>query len=1677
MRRSASITGRSSVADAAVAMAPLASAAGRVLAYALCTAAASSSSFAETPRSESAQHLEPDPLTSPLSEAYPDVENTFYLYHVESRGVDEHPVGYASDMPPPAAESLQPSLGRVETFDDDKRHSTIAGGESFESLWEGREHYIHLFPSAHRSLQGRPQDYSYSYSIPTPRPTTIPTLAPIKSPHPHPTPTLVPIPAPTPVPTPTPTAVPVPASTAAPTPTPTAPTPTAAPTPMPTAVPIPAPTPIAEFSLSDSYPDQVYAGSSAELNITSYNFDITSVIKCFLRSQSNGIVSNQVNSNGLQGQGSNLLISVPVDSNLSANCTYKWRCYSYPEDYASATDDENTWNAKTYGPVDLEPVCIVDPSPTPTPVPAPTTTVPIRSPTAVPLLAPTLIPIPTPTAVPLPAPTTVPIATTTAPPTRTPTAVPISAPTAPPTPKPTAVPISSPSHSLNPTTDTSSEALCEGYCNYEDLSDSWCNALGENSICTIGDGKVDGFGYDCKFTSGPAEGSSCGTGDCVKLLGYCPALAPTLSPALSPVPTRSPGVALVLALSGIACVDYGPAEAHVVESAVQSLSDLNFSISNQTCSNATYEFPTVEPTNSPPTRLPTAVPLPVPTPVPILAPMAPPTPKPTVVPIPAPTAAPIPAPTPVPIPASTATPTAPPSPKSTAVPISAPAAPPTPKLTPVPIPAPMAPPTRKPTAVPLPAPTAAPIPAPTPVPIPASTAAPTAPPTRTSTAVPIPASTTVSSLFTPTPAPLNSNHSDGSRFSDGSDDSPSRHLQQKDIKNDVYSAISFNIISPVGSTQEFYESFGDSSSLAHGIWSYARIVGVSSLYNVNVSGVSFATFAPSTPPTPLPTSVSVVHPTPRPSPGPQPTSLPTSVPVVHPTPRPSPAPQLTSLPTSIPVVHPTPMPSSVLGGASITLTLLDVKCQNYTAAAERVVNMSLSKLLNESICATTRNEGAGCKYASHTCTVLDDEETTSSASRRLARPDSPDSKKMTNCSSKALITVDLITLADGKPAAVEIASEMQSRWKDVPTPEDRNDLEMYLHDYSRVADVAALLNASVLHFAFSETFAPTPSPTEAPSSRSSPMPTSVPTVHPTHAPSYLPTASFFDLTSPNAGDVWVTGIPNTVMWTARGGTASNCSRININLTTIISGNRDLSSTTRLSSETNEGGEFSWTPGNLDTCDNATIEIYCVGDSSLAGTSGVFQIASTPQPSASPTPIPSPAPTTSPTPGPPDVRITEPVSQSVVNAGARVIFGASVSSTSSSVQVIWSSEQLNVSDSSLFSTGFQSLWLVAQPYTLQGGERYLFRIDAIDALGHTDSANVTVTTNRAPTGGSLNVVPEEGWALSTAFRLAAVGWVDPENDSPLTYQFSYVSASTGAQVSLSGDGAAVLNCTKLPSASNLTLQTTVLDPYGAASVASTYATVTLNQEDALYIVGNVTAAIEDLISSGNDETAISEICSCADTLNAVDSSSSEAASSARQELLELLVSASASMVATAENVELRSATLEVLADSPNQMTDDMTWDTLEFARVVVNSSRTLGSIPSRARSSIVNALATTIDAGVLTTTNRTTTATDEISATLLQLHLLSLSDIVPGEPQVVTQGSSLALASSKVACAFGNCEASRVQSPSLYSDPTSSNASFVLSAGAISEVFGGVGACDDDDDGTASTIGAQVTTWG
>ena len=482
----------------------------------------------------------------------------------------------------------------------------------------------------------------------------------------------------------------------------------------------------------------------------------------------------------------------------------------------------------------------------------------------------------------------------------------------------------------------------------------------------------------------------------------------------------------------------------------------------------------------------------------------------------------------------------------------------------------------------------------------------------------------------------------------------------------------------------------------------------------------------------------------------------------------------------------------------------------------------------------------------------------------------------------------------------------------------------------------------------------------------------------------------------------------------------------------------------------------------------------------------------PHPTSSPSPVPAPEPTnitssqptaiptsiptsSQPTAYPPVVRIVEPA-LTIVNADSRIVFGAAVTSGSSSVKIRWFSEALNVSDPTLFGTSHTSLWLVTKPFVLVENQRYTFHVVATDALGHTGLANITIAVNSAPTNGTLVCSPNSGWALTTDFRLLTFEWVDSENDLPLTYQFNYVSASTGGQVILSGDGSSVLNCTKLPIGNNLTLQTTATDIHGGASTAFAYTNVWL-KDDMAYAIGNATAAVADRMTAGDDESAISEICACADTMNSIESWLSwDTATAWRSDLLGLLVEASRGIVTTtAANVALRSATLAVLTEAPSRLSDDMQWTAVKYAQAVANSSRALGSVPSPARSSIVNALAATIDAGILTSTNRTTTASEEIEATLLQLHLLSLPDLAPGESQLVTKGSSIALASSVLACPWGNCEASYVQSPAVTSHATA-NASFVLPWSVVAEVTARVGACALDAEETTE-VGVQAVTWG
>ena len=94
-------------------------------------------------------------------------------------------------------------------------------------------------------------------------------------------------------------------------------------------------------------------------------------------------------------------------------------------------------------------------------------------------------------------------------------------------------------------------------------------------------------------------------------------------------------------------------------------------------------------------------------------------------------------------------------------------------------------------------------------------------------------------------------------------------------------------------------------------------------------------------------------------------------------------------------------------------------------------------------------------------------------------------------------------------------------------------------------------------------------------------------------------------------------------------------------------------------------------------------------------------------------------------------------------------------------------------------------LVLKPGVLQGSDPYTFRLfatyneaeDMTNPLTCTSCgwAQITVYQNLPPSSGTLTVIPTEGIALDTPFRLTATQWVDPplpQDDYPLTYTFGY-----------------------------------------------------------------------------------------------------------------------------------------------------------------------------------------------------------------------------------------------------------------------------------------------------------------
>jgi hypothetical protein len=120
-----------------------------------------------------------------------------------------------------------------------------------------------------------------------------------------------------------------------------------------------------------------------------------------------------------------------------------------------------------------------------------------------------------------------------------------------------------------------------------------------------------------------------------------------------------------------------------------------------------------------------------------------------------------------------------------------------------------------------------------------------------------------------------------------------------------------------------------------------------------------------------------------------------------------------------------------------------------------------------------------------------------------------------------------------------------------------------------------------------------------------------------------------------------------------------------------------------------------------------------------------------------------------------------------------------------------------------------------------GQLYTVRVDASAGDASSGFASSTLRANVPPAGGSFEISPASGEALTTKFTLKSMGWVD--TDVPVVYTFVYMDPNTGAETPIGVDkrDSGTLSDVTLPAglvANNFTLvvKAYVFDSIGAST---------------------------------------------------------------------------------------------------------------------------------------------------------------------------------------------------------------------------------------------------------------------
>eukprot|EP01035_Chromulina_nebulosa_P019441 gene19441-25321_t len=149
-------------------------------------------------------------------------------------------------------------------------------------------------------------------------------------------------------------------------------------------------------------------------------------------------------------------------------------------------------------------------------------------------------------------------------------------------------------------------------------------------------------------------------------------------------------------------------------------------------------------------------------------------------------------------------------------------------------------------------------------------------------------------------------------------------------------------------------------------------------------------------------------------------------------------------------------------------------------------------------------------------------------------------------------------------------------------------------------------------------------------------------------------------------------------------------------------------------------------------------------------------------------------------------------QSIYNPTDNIVLTGEITATGNNASAYWFSSTLNDSNVQLSSIVSTPIYTSSLPSSSNGvtsivqisitsnyltpGSSYIFQLSSayVNTPTYEASAQITITINSPPSGGSFVVDPTNGTALSTYYKCVTYLWSDAVSDYPLTYVIVYFS---------------------------------------------------------------------------------------------------------------------------------------------------------------------------------------------------------------------------------------------------------------------------------------------------------------